>query len=82
MWHQASKRTNNNLTPETRIHSSEVGKKSRIHKREGKKEAPSTSRTEHIVIRCWQRDEMCEGWRQEEETLSPLARQLPTLTGH
>lgn len=58
------------------------GEKSRIHKREGKKGAPSTSRTEHIVIRCWQRDEMFEGRRQEEDTLSPLARQLPTLTGH
>lgn len=38
VWHQAGKRTNNNLTPETRIHSREVGKKAEYTREKGKKE--------------------------------------------
>ena len=70
MWRQAGKRTNNNLTPETRTHSSEVGKKQNTQESVGGERLFLViSRTEHIVIRRWQCDEMCEvgkrRWQEE-----------------
>lgn len=85
MWRQAGIRTNNNLTPETRTQSSEIGKKKAEYTREwGKKELLLViSRTEHIVIRRWQRDEMCEAGRRrwQEEGSHPVTTSKTTANG-
>lgn len=90
VWRQAGKRTNNNLTPETRTHSSEGrGKDKKQDQKKTKNNKKCTrvkkkrkqselllviSRTEHIVIRLWQRDEMCEvgNRRWQEEGAHPV----------
>lgn len=63
-WRQAGKRTNNNLTSETRTHSSEGSeKKYNTHERKGGEKEEFflvISRNEPTVIWQWQSDEMCE----------------------
>lgn len=85
VWRQAGKRTNNNLTPETRTQSSEMGKKKQNTQGSGgKKELLLViSRTEHIVIRRWQRDEMCEARRRRwrEEGSHPVTTSKTTANG-
>lgn len=85
MWRQAGKRTNNNLMPETRTHSSGGEKKKVEYTREWRKKELLLviSRTEHIVIRRWQRDEMCEvGKRRwQEKGTHPVTTSKTTANG-
>lgn len=79
IWCGIKRAKKNKLTPKTRIHSTEMGGGGEAeHTRElDKKEEKAPCRTEHIVIKYWQREEMCEGRegrRQEEEALSSPQR--------